>query len=122
MPSRPRSPMTRSTRPSTAPDGYPAITTSGSRSLEDRGDALAAADAHGDDRVPAAGPPQLIGERLGTPEALSERGRAREQRKTGSAVVAGGAAAAPRRHGYPIRHPVAGMPRCPSFAGPPAAA
>src|SRR6266702_5609683 len=32
----------------------------GSHSLEDRGDALAAADAHGDERVPAGGPPQLI--------------------------------------------------------------
>src|ERR1700726_2733739 len=32
----------------------------GSHSLEDRGDALAPADAHGDQRVPAAGPPQLI--------------------------------------------------------------
>src|SRR5258708_14227851 len=31
-----------------------------SHSLEDRGDALAAADAHGDQRVPAARPPQLI--------------------------------------------------------------
>src|SRR5271157_6430796 len=48
-------------RPGPVADGAgPGPVTSTSDALEDRGDALAAADAHRDERVPAAGAPELV--------------------------------------------------------------
>ena len=50
---------------------------------------------------------------------LSQRGRSREQPKTGSGVIVSGPAAAPCRHGYPAGRPAAGTPYCrPSLARP----